>query len=213
MSSTRRSRYTVTASHESSNEIVKRVVLCYSADDARYYYAKRGYAVLHVERGDYRRKQAAQAARSRGGFHIDQAALAKAKAHFGLKLPVEIKLNGRVGNTLGIYRLSPKGSGVIVKGGRIYGLDSADRLVHEITLKSYLTPEKAGESLYHELTHAMQAERELARLPEGLTVAEKFRKRTALHAAKNKYIRYEDKPCEREARKSEALNATMPLAR
>ena len=134
MSRRRRQRFTVTCSHRSSDEVVKRVILAYSAIGAGDYYATRGYTVLEVARGDYRAQQA-------GGWHwsIDQEALDAAVELLGLKLPVKIRFNSRVGNTNGNYRL---GAGY-----------------HDIMLKTYRTAQQASQTLWHELTHAMQAER------------------------------------------------------
>lgn len=139
--SRRRTRFTVLLAGDN----VPKVVLTYSADDARYYYAKRGQTVVKVTRGDYRKKARAREAAKSGGFTINQAALREAKEILGLKWPVQVRTHARHGSVNGNYRCELTG------GGDYY---------HNIMIKSYLTPEQATKTLWHELTHAMQAERE-----------------------------------------------------
>lgn len=131
----RRTRYTVRF-HDDDEP---KVILAYSAQGAREYYERMGYAVRTVIKGDYRRQQRAAKAKIQGGFRIDQNALKDAIDLLGLKLPVKVRFHARHGNTQGNYRL---------RDGW-----------HDIMLKSYHTPEQASSTLWHELTHAMQAER------------------------------------------------------
>lgn len=55
---TKRTRYTATISHQSSNEVEKRVILAYDAQSVVDHYSRLGYLVLSVEEGDYRRQVA-----------------------------------------------------------------------------------------------------------------------------------------------------------
>lgn len=136
----RRSRFTATLSHDTSREIVKRVILAYSPGDVRDYYTRKGYVVLGVQRGDYRAPARAAAVKANGGgWRVDRAALRDACDLLGLKLPVSIRFNSRVGRTNGNYRFTGTS--------------------HDIMLKSYRTAEQASATLWHELTHALQAER------------------------------------------------------
>ncbi len=97
----------------------------------------RGYKVVRVVKGDYRQPAApATAARA---WRVDPEALKAACDLLGLRLPVKVRFNARQGATAGNYR--HKGT------------------YHDIMLKSYRTAEQASETLWHELTHAMQAER------------------------------------------------------
>ena len=133
-----RKRYTVTAADGS-----QAVVLAYSAHGAREYYSQRGLTIVRVERGDYRKKARNATIKASGGFRIDRVALADAIEFLGLTLPVDIRFHSRVGNTNGIHRFRKNR--------------------HVIMLKSYLKPKDASNTLWHELTHARQAERALSR--------------------------------------------------
>lgn len=128
---TRRARYTV----HIAGEDTPRVILDYSAQSAQAYYERRGLNVLSVTAGDYRKQ-----VQEGGGFVIDEHALAQAVITLGIKLPVKIRMHSRQGDTLGNHRL---------RAG-----------YHDIMLKSYRTAEQASSTLWHELTHAMQAERD-----------------------------------------------------
>lgn len=136
----RRSRFTVQLSTGPS------VVLAYDAQGARSYYVGRGREVLSVVKGDYR------IAPSVGGWTLDQDAVNAAAASLGLKLPVTIKANARQGSTLGNHRLKPQAGLRAGPAQRASGY-------HAIMVKSYLTPEQASSTLWHELTHSLQAER------------------------------------------------------
>jgi hypothetical protein len=212
----RRRRFTATVCHTTSNAIEKKVILGYDKRGVHAHYEALGYVVLDVTPGDYRQQEflAAAQGRGEGPWHIDPDALAEAKAYFGLTLPVEIRLNGRESSTSAYYRLTPKGGRCHRKGSRIANIETATRLVHEIVLKSFLGPERAGESLWHELTHAAQAERQIAAAGLGpdASAEDRWRARQDAHARENKGIGYERKPCEREARENERLNDACPLA-
>lgn len=134
----KRTRYTVTVQRHGIG-VERRVILAYDAAGARDFYATLGYVVIQVVKGDYRNAARRAAVLAAGGFRVDQAALRDACDLLGLKLPVRIRFNSRVGSTNGNYRFAGT--------------------YHNIMLKSYLTPEQASSTLWHELTHAMQAER------------------------------------------------------
>lgn len=126
-----RTRYTVTL--RSGETLRREVILAYSADGARSFYEGRGNTVVEIEKGDYRLQS------PDSGFNIMQDALKAAQKELGLVLPVKIRFNARQGRTNGNYRFNTTH--------------------HDIMIKSYLSPEQASSTLWHELTHAMQAER------------------------------------------------------
>lgn len=171
----RRTRFTVTLEGNAP-----RVILAYTADYVRGHYEKLGYNVLSVERGDHRTKARHAAIKACGGFRIDAAALAAAVAEIGLTLPVRLAYNGRVGNTNGNYRF---------RGTH-----------HAIMLKSYHTPQQATETLWHELCHAMQAER-----------AGDLKAWSGVYAQQRRYP-YSRRPIEVEARQFAAARSHRPLA-
>lgn len=173
----RRTRFTVFTRRPGSEEIVKQVVLAYGTECARNYYTGRGWTVLGVERGDYRKQIKAE-----GGYRIDRAALRDAIDLLGIKLPVKIRFNSRVGNTAGNYRFR--------NGG------------HDIMLKSYHTAEQASSTLWHELTHAMQAER-----AGGTTETW-----ASFHREQARYS-YRNRPVEIEARQMSETMKDVPLCR
>lgn len=72
-------------------------------------------------------------------YLVKRQNLTAAIAELGLELPVVIRFNSRHGRTNGNYR--------------------RQHTHHDIMLKSYLDHEQASSTLWHELTHAMQAER------------------------------------------------------
>jgi hypothetical protein len=131
----RRSRFTVYLGGVAS----PRVCLGYTSQGVRDHCERLGYIVTRVERGDYRKKAMAEQAASVGGFVIDHAAVRDACELLGISKPVKIRFNSRLGSTNGNYRFREG--------------------YHDIMLKSYRTAEQATETLWHELCHAMQAER------------------------------------------------------
>ncbi len=174
----RRSRYTV----KLANPTRSVVCLAWDADYPRKHYESLGHTVLSVTKGDYRIKAHAAAVKAKGGFKLDQGAVRDARALLGIKLPVDIRFHSRVGNTNGNYRF--------------------DGRKHQIMLKTYHTPEQASSTLWHELCHAMQAER------AGGTVADwgVVRREQARYP-------YSRRPIEREAREMSATMANCPLTR
>jgi hypothetical protein len=114
------------------------VMLAYDEDQIRRHYEGRGKTVVRITKGDFRKTQPPRLAST--GFVIDNAVLDDAKDLLGLQKPVKIRFNNRVGGTLGNHR---------------FRLDG----YHDIMLKRYLSADRANKTLWHELTHAMQAER------------------------------------------------------
>lgn len=132
----RRSRFTVVLEGREPF-----VTLAYSATQIRKAYGF--HNVVTVTKGDFRKK--VRATPTGGGFQIDARALKQAIALLGLKVPVKVRQHSRVGNTHGNYRFRAS--------------TAAKPQHHDIMLKSYLTPAEASHTLWHELTHALQAER------------------------------------------------------
>lgn len=177
MSTPRRSRYTAFFEGREPS-----VILTYSAENAREYYTKRGYTVVRITKGDHRKQAHAREREATGGFHIDRAALKEAQRILGLKLPVKVRLHGRHGQTDGNHQF---------KGAW-----------HNIMLKRYLTPEEATEALWHELTHALQAERQGTKT-----------KWTA-HSSNQRRYAYRIRPIEIEARQmANRMAPNHPLCR
>ena len=175
----RRTRFTVTV--RKHGDTTKVVILAPTSDDARYFYARRGYDVLSVVKGDFRREQRNATVQQGGGFTIDRAALKDACDLLGLKVPVRIRFSSKVGRTLGNYRGMSKG-------------------YHDIMLKSYRTAEQASSTLWHELTHAMQAERAGGHVGWQAELAKSYGK-------------YKRCPLEIEARQMQATMADVMLCR
>lgn len=123
----RRRRYTVYYTDREPE-----VVLAYGGLDAKQWGSTRG-TVKSWREGDIRIE-----AKS-GGWRLNRKALNEAIDLIGLKLPVKLRTDARVGSTNGNYRFR--------NGG------------HDIMLKTYLSAEQATKTLWHEPCHAMQAER------------------------------------------------------
>ncbi len=155
----------------------QRVIMSYPGRDAEIveHYARRGFTVVRVDHGDL------VSVKPQGGYRVDAEALKAAIELLGLKLPVKVRHNSRVGSTRGNYRITKDGT-------------------HDIMVKSYLTPEQASSTLWHELTHAMQAERAGANW-------------TAWGRAINDQKRwpYSRRPIEIEAQQMSADMADLPL--
>ena len=103
-----------------------------------------------IVKGDYRMKLNPDA-----GWRLDEAALTHAQSLLGLRWPVSVVTNAREGGTAGNYRIT-RGTEAPARLSHLWAVP----LYHRVMLKSYLTPEEANESLWHELIHACQAERE-----------------------------------------------------
>lgn len=177
--SPRRTRFeaTIVDRYGSEREIH---ILEYSEDEAIALAEKRGYTVLSIAKVGRK----ASAAVSGPGFRIDQLALDEAIEFLGLKLPVDIRFNGRAGRVRGNYRRDHSG--------------------HRIMLKSYLEPAQASRTLWHELAHAMQSER-AGSVWNWNTVANERK------PGSSRRIRYAVRPIEVEAREYEQYAEACPL--
>lgn len=187
----RRSRFSVTFADGS-----RKVILAYTAQGAVDHYRRLGKRVVGVVKGDYR----IDAQRAEGGWKLDRAAYREALDFLGIKWPVEIKVTSREGSRHGAHRLA------CVRGV----------VVHRITVKDYLTPEQAGKTLWHELTHAMQSERCAAKVAADCGWDERHMpisaRMEAWRETDEREGSYRTRPIEVEARKYEAYNEALPLA-
>lgn len=172
----RRSRFTV---YRKGLDPV--VCMTYTAESARAFYERNGQTVTRVVKGDHRVEARNAAIKAAGGFRLDRAALQAACAELGLKLPVKVRFNSRVGGTNGNYRFMGTH--------------------HDVMLKSYRTPQQATATLWHELCHAMQAER-AGGTPEWAKVR-----------AEQQRVPYSRRPIEVEARRFAAERSNRPLTR
>jgi hypothetical protein len=186
---------------------VRKVVLAHSAENARDYYTGMGYRVLSVEAGDYR----IDAVTSSTGWRLDRKALAEAVEFLGIECPVNVKQTGFRGGRFGAHQLRGVLRGRFMSG-KVSDFARADTVGHYITVKSWLTPEQAGQTLWHELCHAMQAERAMATLPAPSDPSVQYGAWVACSARGNG-VAYNLKPVEVEAREYEAFNDERPLAR
>lgn len=147
----------------------------------------------------YRRGETAEVG---GGFRFCHANLRLAEKELGLKWPVKY------------VTTSVKGG---VNGKQGARLDRNGRPYHRVMVKSYLSPEKAGEVLWHELRHCQQTEA----LCESMGVMPKTPEYArahnlayrGLHPGRQRGTRYRTRSWEVEARATERNNARLPLAR
>lgn len=179
----RRSRYTVTSDRG------REVVLAYSREGAATYFAQRGRRVTGVEEGDYRKPKRPLNQWKQHHENIDRAI-----QWLGINFPVTITVQNHHGGRWGNHALRVDGS----------------QLYHEIKVKSWLTPYQAGQTLWHELAHAMQAERAVAR--SSATTARERARAWYESEERTRDIHYRRRPCEVEARAHERHNVTTPLA-
>lgn len=177
-------------------------ILAASAQQVREHYTKRGYQVKSV----VLLNTANMRALNGGGWKLSNAYWRKALDHLDLKLPVVVQQMGRVGNTNANYQLlhrseAPRGVRVPV----------GTTLFHLLKAKSYHTAEQASESLWHELTHAWQAEQAMS--ADYGTPSEWDRNAwERLTKRQRKNFSYDDRPIEREARRNAAaMNAMFKL--
>lgn len=179
----RRSRYTVEMSDGS-----KQVVLAYSGGDATDFYVRRGHEVVRATKGDYRKIN-----KPITGARPNTFAIKEACDFLGVKLPVKVRVTNHQGWTHGMHTARHR------IGGGWY---------HDILVKSWLTAEQMGETLWHELAHAMQFERD--------ALNDHQTQREIALAWKSAYrdgTSYRQKAAEVEARSYESHNDEIPLAR
>jgi hypothetical protein len=113
-------------------------------------WAGRHYDVVSVKRAKRAKRHAPKRAT---GLVLDREALKDACDLLGIMLPVHVRYNGVAGGTNGTHRYkyghdAPPSAGV-----------ASSAPYHHIVIKSYLSAEEATSTLWHELTHAVQAER------------------------------------------------------
>jgi hypothetical protein len=183
----KRQRYTATFPNGT-----RKVVLAYNEAEVYIHF---GWGVTGVEKGDYRLHAAAGSSDFRPAWKPDWPAIERAIEHFGLSERVQIRLTHHKSGRFGAYQLRPVGS----------------ELVHHITVKNWLSPEQASRTLWHELTHAMQAERAM----RAADAADRRAKLLAWRAAneRGRGVTYMRKPVEVEARANEPLAISFPLAK
>lgn len=178
----RRSRYTVTLIGGQ-----KYVILAYSAEQVRDHYTRQGFDVRSVAKGDFRKTERTnEVVSSGGGWTIDEEAVKQAAELLGVKRPVKVRTHARVGGTHGNYRLRNR---------------RPEQPYHDIMVKSYLSPSQASETLWHELTHASQADR--CDTPEAWEAFSRNQRRYP----------YRVRPIEVEARETSKTFADVPLTR
>lgn len=177
MANRRRNRYRFLA--ERGGTAAKVDVLAYTAEQARQHLESLGH--YNIEQIIKRRPRISAADAM---WQPNLTSIERAKSLLGLKHPVQIKLTGHLGGRQGCYVLDRR----------------HNRVVHHITVKNWLTVEKAGETLWHELCHAMQAEACGAMTETWSKVSREGGK-------------YWDRPVEVQARQFERRNDMMPLAR
>lgn len=198
----KRTRFTA---HLSNGE--KRVILAYDPYTAGAYYRSLGYEVDRVTKGDFRR-DARKAEQRPTGARPNMRAIREAIEFLGITLPVEVKVTTRKGGRYGAHTPIPTGGNAHVRNGRVSNLATATGWKHSITVKAWLTVEQMGETLWHELAHAMQFERDAR--------PGRQRPEAVLRAWKTAYCdgtAYDRKPHEVEARSYEGFNSESPLAR
>ncbi len=196
--SRRRTRYIALAAKRPNQVEAKDVfVMAYSLEGARNLLDQNGMTYEKVTTyAAYQKALARIENRNAGGYRLDQRAINEAIDYLGLKLPVRVRFSSRAGSVRGNYRL---------------GRSMAGPNFHNIMLKTYIGAEQASKTLWHELTHAMQAEREI--LAAGQALTDPAGKLTWQHAdARGRGRSYKNKPIEVEAREGEAMHEACPLA-
>ncbi len=171
--------------------------MAYSQPAAVKLLADNGYTYVKlVPYATYQKALARIENRGVGSYRLDESALAEASEYLGLKLPIRVRYSSRAGNVRGNYRL---------------GRSTSGPNFHNIMLKTYIGAEQASKTLWHELTHAMQAEREM--LAAGLDLRDPAGKIAWQSAdARGRGIGYSRKPIEVEAREGEKMHEALPLA-
>jgi hypothetical protein len=186
----RRTRYL--ARLEKAGVTRERAILAYDPESVRSFYARQGYNVLSVERV----KPTRSARPTNAPWRLDERAIQEARDFLGITKPISIKVLNHASRNWGEHRVTVGPHGVR----------------QTIAVKRWLSPEDASRTLWHELTHAMQTERALARIPAGLSGRETIAHLQRQPERGYRSVRYEDKPIEQEAREHEAMHDVLPLA-
>jgi hypothetical protein len=165
----------------------KRVGLFYDGAQATSWYVQRGYDVLRVTKGDYRKVH-----RPATGAQPNMLAVREASDFLGLMLPVKVRVSGRQGGLAGAWTAHYRAGG----------------WYHDIVVKNWLSVEDMGRTLWHELVHALQFERDSFR--PGLPPREVV---TRHNKAYRDGTAYRNKPWEVEANSYMDYNSEIALAR
>lgn len=167
-------------------------VIAYSQERAEETALKHGYQVTssRVVRKGERFEVPAD-----GGWYLNEEALYDACAELGIEFPVALQQTGHKGARMGRHRADSTASGMPY---------------HNITIKSWLTAEQAGRTLWHELRHAQQSEALAAETGTEFGTPEYSREQRRVYRDGTSY---REKLWEREARATEPNNDRLPLAR
>lgn len=182
----RRTRHSFMAIPLGKTEPERIDVLSYSPERARAILRERGWTNIQP--------WSARAVSPSAGWTLNAAALREAIDFLGIRHRVTVKQTGHRGGRQGCHQLRPGGDG---------GAYS------HITIKSWLTPAQASQALWHELAHAMQAQRAIDANPQASPVAA-WKK---AYDSTNRGVAYWHKPIEVEARSYETHADELPLAR
>ena len=157
-------------------------------------------------------------ARHAGTWVVDPRALSEAIEFFSLSLAVDVELLDGAATTAGSHSLVPVGEAFVRSDGRIVGLNTATaggtEWRHKIKLRRGQSPAQASRTLWHELTHAMQAERRVGRMIDaGVSPRKVFDAWKFCHERGHRTTAYEHKPVEIEARTHEDYADALPLVK
>jgi len=133
-------------------------------------------------------------------WRLDDDMLAAAVKHFGLVRPVYVRRSKGV-RLLGAY----KGTRL---GCQLNAAAEPVTTYHYITVSARLTDDQASRVLWHELTHAAQAERDPLFHKKYQTALRDSRAKSTQRSGAA-HARYESLPWEVEARKNEGLHDTV----
>lgn len=202
----RRQRWRATLRRD--GETIEKLILAYTRESVAEFYARQGWEVIKVESG---RKPRATTRPDNPPWDLDDRAIREAREFLGLRHPVRLKKTGAAGGRVGAHQLRPTGGLAGVKNGRLVNPDTATGLIHHITLKSWQSAEQASRTIWHELTHALQAERAASELSADTPLAA-IRAWNRV-AARDRGIAYNRKSIEVEAREYESFAAEHPLVK
>lgn len=209
----RRKRFVVTRQHSDGRQIVGEVLARPDKNggppQALYdYFSTDGWSVLSIiPKAEWKRAKSS-------GWKIRSGVLENATK--GLVFPVVIKQTGHKGGRWGAHQLrstskAPSNIKRQLKKNKM-------PMYHHITVKSWLSPKEAGETIYHELDHAKFAEEEMGKFwsrykaANGVNPsAEQLRNSWHTSYARDRKIPYDKRPCEVRARLAERTNDTLPL--
>lgn len=142
----------------------------------------------------------ARQVRPKQPWRIDHVALNAACEWLDVRWPVNVKRTANGKSLHGRHRLR--------------GRNEWPTPRHVITLAAGLPQALASEVLWHELAHAMQAERGVRTCPvwSGLNAIEMMKLWTVADIRDRRYA-YDDRPCEIEARRYEKRGRDFPLVK